>query len=181
MATNPKMLEDWGVTPEAPARAYLQSNSYLRSVLPTTPSRNFREPVAEEGEFMGVRFTWHRVDGAEFPQPIVDAFTQLADFAALHQNWDSYGGSALKQSAVPTVISLIFAGHRQCMVPKLHPLSKGGVALTWRRGGRELEVQVAGDGSLDALFEDTAKGEDIELPRKSSLDDVRPLLAKFFG
>jgi len=181
MASNAKLSEDWSAAPEAPPLAYLQTNNILRSALPTTPSRNFRALVTEEGEFMGVRFTWQRVDGAQFPQPISDAFSQLATFAGLPRNWDSYGGGPLKQSAVATVIELIFAGHRQCAMPHLHPLSRGGVALTWQREGRELEVQVAGDGTLDALFDDETTGEEIEIPKKSTLDDVKPLLSKFFG
>ena len=180
MATNPKMLEDWGSASETALGAYLLSNRALRAALPTTPTRHFRGTVTEEGQFMGVPFTWSRSDGADFPAPISAAFERLETFAALAPNWDSYGGKPLKPSAVPTIIALIFEGHSRCAVPEIHPLSGGGVSLAWHRGDRDLEVQVSADGTVDALLEDPATG-DLELPRGSSLNDLNPLLNQFFG
>lgn len=181
MATNPKMLEEWAVAPKAPSPPYLQSNSYLREALPTTPSRSFREPAKEVSEFMGVRFTWERAEGAKFPEPIADVFARLEGLASLETNWDSYGGEALKPAVVAPVIELIFKSHRRCSLPTIHPLSRGGVSLTWKRPDCEFEVQIAGDGTLDALFENIITGEKIEVPRNSRVADVLPLLTKYLG
>jgi len=90
----------------------------------------------------------------------------LLDVAALRRleaNWDSYGAPTISAEALQSatlVLQLVDAlqpgsGH-------IAPVSGGGVQISWRRGDRELELEVLPDGSalyLAAEGDTTEEGE----------------------
>jgi hypothetical protein len=153
----------------------MQASRWLEAVKPTTPNRNWRKPIAEELEFMGVRFTFSRPEGTDFPPSVAHAIDRLVEFSALGPNWDSYGGQPLQKGAVRTCLSVMFASHESsCIEPRLYPIKSGGVGMVWTAGDAELEVQVSPNGELDAAYEDS-DGHEVELPLGSSAGDLAPL------
>jgi len=173
-------LWDATVSPSV-GRPYLQTNRFLEAVIPTVPAkvRNPAKPL--EIDFLGKKIVWIPDGNRPFPAPVLSALEQLISFSSLSEGWDSYGGHPLGQGAVGTVLSLIFLGHEKGAVPRLHPLSDGGVGLSWGCDGRELEVQVAADGTLEALYSDDEDTlAEVELTPGSTMANVIPLVGKFF-
>ena len=80
----------------------------------------------------------------------------LFALAALHEDWDSYGGRPVEPRAVSTAITV--AGLVSYLAPDTEPvavapLASGGVHLTWANdGGNEIEVDVSPEGSLGFLL-----------------------------
>lgn len=180
MSSNAQMLTHYGEQAEAPPAAYMQTNCWFEDVLPTRPTRNWRVPVSEEHEFLGVRFTFTRNDGVEFPPTLVHAFEKLGEFAQLEPNWDSYGGRSLQKPALRTCLRLMFEAYSKCLEPRLYPMKDGGVGMVWGFGESELEVQIAADGRFEAVFED-ADGEEQELPLTSSVGELSPFFEKLIN
>lgn len=177
MASNAQMLTHCGEQAESPPTAYMQASCWFETVLPTQPTRNWRLPISEEHEFLGVRFTFTRTDGTEFPPSLVHAFDKLGEFANLESNWDSYGGRSLQKPALRTCLRLMFEAHSVCLEPRLYPMKDGGVGMVWRAGESELEIQIAADGRFEGVFEG-ADGEEQELSLGSSLGDLPQFFEK---
>jgi len=177
---NNTLEANWDAPCVAPPPPYMESNQWLDNVIRTeartTPRRARRE---EEIVFLGHKIVWTRDGDRPLPQAIVDALITLDEYTRLPENWDSYGGRSLRAGAIPTTLQLLFLGHRMASLPRLHPLSDGGVGLTWHRGGCELEILVAANGTVEALFTDE-DGEEAELTHGSPYAEAVSLVRKLF-
>lgn len=177
MATN-ALEAQWDAQLFAPDRPYMETNRWLDQVMPAETARRRRSPECKEITFFGQTIRWTMDGGRPFPPAVFTALERLIEFAELGPDWDSYGGQSLRQAAVKGTLELIFAGHQRGMVPRLHPLSDGGVGLNWEVGDRELEAQVAGTGLAEAFYCDE-QGEE-EVAAGSPASDVVPLIGKLF-
>lgn len=178
MASNAQLREDWDPAMELPAPAYMQTNDWLLACCPTTPTRQFRKSVRRNRSFMGVDYWFEGDDGQELPPAVKSAFDSLEEFSQLPVGWNAGSGRALQRSAVPAALRMIFEGFKRCAVPRLYPLSDGGVGIVWERAAVEFEVQVSCDGSLEALFEDAETGEEVEFPLGTAESAIQPYLER---
>ncbi|ULA59828.1 MAG: hypothetical protein LZF60_160158 [Nitrospira sp.] len=99
---------------------------------------------------------------------------------SLEPNWDSYGGLSPSIETVWAAIELIdsipqFDPPR----PRIVPLATGGIQFEWRLDQKELDIEVAEDGSYRSLkFDPSSSANDTEkeLPL-TSLSEVKGLLS----
>ena len=168
----------WGDPVAAPAPPHMEANRWISPVVRTKTTRR-RAPIKPEPlEFLGCKIDWTPDANGKFPEPVFQALTKLIEFSCLEENWDSYGGSRMSSSAVASVLELVFAGHQRGTVPRLHPLSGGGVGVDWEMGTKELSVQVSRDGTVEALYSNDSLGEEIELEAGSTVDLALDLVGK---
>jgi hypothetical protein len=81
-----------------------------------------------------------------------EAMRRLGDLVKLPANWDSYGSPPLSQVAVETVIDLLQRiDDRNLPAVRIVPVSGGGVQLEWRVSTRELQLEIASDGTAQYL------------------------------
>jgi hypothetical protein len=81
-----------------------------------------------------------------------EAMRRLGDLVKLPANWDSYGSPPLSQVAVETVIDLLQRiDDRNLPSVRIVPVSGGGVQLEWCVSARELQLEIASDGTAQYL------------------------------
>jgi len=97
----------------------------------------------------------------------VDAVKRILQFQLLRDNWDSYGGHPPSFDVILTAYSVV----RNITLddppkPSIVPVPGGGIQFEWRKGRRELEIEVRPDGSIEYLkIEDgdpIGDGEELE-------------------
>lgn len=116
---------------------------------------------------------------------------QLAGFAALPPDWDSYGGVPSSPRAVSTATELLVLvadrlAHREpsAIVPyAVAPIADGGVQIEWHgpRQEIEIEIEVGPNGRLNYLLiegrgEQRRFDEGSNVPLKRALDLVATVL-----
>jgi hypothetical protein len=91
----------------------------------------------------------------------VEPIKKVLGALLLSENWDSYGGHAPRREAASTAIEIIASIVQEDPPrPRVVPLGTGGIQLEWKNGQRELEVECAPDGSIEALkIEGDGEGE----------------------
>lgn len=81
-----------------------------------------------------------------------DALAGLERLASFPPNWDGYESPALSAEAIKKGRDLILELARQGVSsPEVRPVAGGGLQLEWRRLGRELELCVLPNGTLEFL------------------------------
>jgi hypothetical protein len=81
-----------------------------------------------------------------------EAMRRLGEIVKLPPNWDSYGSPPPTRNAIETVVDLLLKTDDRNL-PSVHivPVSGGGVQLEWRVSDRELQLEIAGDGTAQYL------------------------------
>jgi hypothetical protein len=96
----------------------------------------------------------------------------------LPEGWDSYGARRIDPDAVAEGLQLlleVIGASEDIQIPHLTPGPNGEVQLGWYRGGKTLEVDIAGPGDATVYFcDEDADGADSEW--ELDLVDVRPRL-----
>jgi len=164
----------------APERPHMETNRWLNAIRPTRPVRAQLVPESETFDLLGVKLIWTKDGNRPFPEPVLNAIKSLLDFAELPGNWNSYGGRSLTASAITPVIQFVIRGHQTAAVPRLHPLPDGGVGLAWTRGEDDLEIAVAGNGTVEGLLS-LAGSEEVELIPGSSAPEALNLLEQYLA
>jgi hypothetical protein len=159
---------------------YMETNQWLAPFLPTRSLRSALVSESETIDVLGVKLIWTKDANRPFPTPVATAIESLYDFAALSENWNSYGGRSLASAAILPAMQLVILGYQAAHVPRLHPLPDGGVGLTWTQDATELEMAVSGNGRVEGLLSD-ADGNEIELAPGSSIDEAIRLLEQYFA
>jgi hypothetical protein len=82
-----------------------------------------------------------------------EAIRRLGEIVKLPLNWDSYGSPPPTRIAIETVVDLLLETDDRNL-PSVHivPVSGGGVQLEWRVSDREVQLEVAGDGTAQYLL-----------------------------
>lgn len=84
---------------------------------------------------------------------------KISELAQLPENWDSYGSRSIQPAAIKQAADLIaYLSKFNLPSPHIFPVSGGGIQLEFEQGGRELEIEILPDGSLEFLKVDE-KGE----------------------
>ena len=169
---------DWVAQGPTPERPHMESNRWLTSVCTTRPSRQRAAPEVETFDLLGVKLVWTKDRNRPFPAPILDAVKRLLEFAELRTGWDSHNGFPLQIAAGKSVVQLVVEAHRYAQFPRMHPLSDGGVGLVWD-GDSELEILVAGDGTVEGLL--SVGNDEVELAPGSTVASGVELLERFFN
>lgn len=160
------------------ARRPMEANRWFNPVVPTEKVMARSKTVRDEIDFHGVIISWKRNSHEDFPEPVMNALLSLESFMTLAPNWDSYGGQPMSQAAVRPAVNLILLGNSWASYPRLVPLGDGGVGVRWKRGELALEIDVAGDGSIEGILEN---GDDTieELPDGATDAHVRAIVELF--
>jgi hypothetical protein len=83
---------------------------------------------------------------------VIDAVKKLEALGKLSTGWDSYGGLPLSLNAKRlTVSSLGWLENKNLPVPGVVLGSAGTVQLEWRVKGRELEIELGKDDTIEFL------------------------------
>ena len=79
----------------------------------------------------------------------------LSRLLALPENWDSYGGHAVRQDAAAGVIKLLAKLGADVAAPLVAPMSNGGILLEWNSPAGDLEIEIEREDRVNFLAEDT--------------------------
>lgn len=172
--------QDWVPQEFAPERPHMETNRWLNAVLPTQSSRPRPLAESETLDVLGVKIIWTKDRNRPFPTPVLDVLKTLLDFTELPNGWSSYGGRPLQAAAVPSVIKFVIRGYQLAEVPRLHPLPDGGVGLSWNNREQELDIMVAGDGTVEGLLS-VSEDEEVEVLPGSPLGEGLDLLERYLA
>lgn len=79
--------------------------------------------------------------------------TKLKEFEGLPQNWDTYGSQQIQERAIEVAKALLTDLAKFSLPePQLFPVSGGGVQVELASGGRELEIELMPNGSIQYLM-----------------------------
>jgi hypothetical protein len=99
-----------------------------------------------------VRPEWDSAVPAYVSQWKTNAISHVLRLGQLENNWDSYGSPKPSHNVVETALAIINTiPFDDLPFPDVVPVSGGGIQLEWSMEGRELEIQVRADGSLEFL------------------------------
>jgi hypothetical protein len=88
--------------------------------------------------------------GGQTADWVIEATRKLEALARLRPGWDSYGGRPLKGEARKlTVQVLAWMRFEELPVPSVVLGSGGTVQLEWRRMGKELDVELRDDNTIE--------------------------------
>jgi len=105
-----------------------------------------------------------------------DVKEKLDHLAELGFNWDGEGGEPISRRTLSIAGELLLPLAKiQPPVPRIAPVLGGGIQFEWEVAGRELEIEILPDGSVEYLVaegEATHEGELTAWPT----DEVRRLV-----
>jgi len=91
--------------------------------------------------------------------------TKLDLIAALRDNWDGEGGEPIAARILVIAGELLLPLARfQPPVPRIAPVLGGGIQFEWEIAGRELEIEILPDGSVEYLIAEGDRTEESSLP-----------------
>ena len=90
---------------------------------------------------------------------IRDAGHLVEELRGLMPDWDGYNSPAISVAAIESAYKLIRCmGRNDVPVPRVAPVTGGGVALTFLNASRVLELEVLPDGSVEFLCAEKHSG-----------------------
>jgi hypothetical protein len=106
------------------------------------------------------------------------AFANLRELAELPVNWDGYHSPAIDPAIVEQAGRILSALEIENVpVPSIGPVSGGGLQLEWQFAGRELEIEVLPDRSVQVLLVNGKEMEEFALSSFNQVDEVRDLIS----
>ena len=94
----------------------------------------------------------NKIELANPPPWLKLALADVARLAALPANWDSYGSPPLSETACQNAVQLLASiEYEDFPVPRIVPLSGGGLQIEWQYNRRELGLEIVA-GSHEVLF-----------------------------
>ena len=100
-------------------------------------------------------------------------YRELAEIAALEENWDGYGSPRVNPAALE-MASRVLAEAQQLSMPApiIAPVSGGGINIEWSVSGRELEVEVLPGGQVEYLMSEGDESWDGRLAEHQSVEGL---------
>lgn len=109
---------------------------------------------------------------------IVEIEKEVQSLKKMPENWDSYGSSAIANTASEKVEKLLPLLARLGMSkPNLFPVSGGGLQLEWEKDDRELEIEILPNGTIEYL----KVFSDGKMEEGKAIDEDIFSLAKWFN
>lgn len=115
----------------------------MREEEPRVERTYYVRPSAQGIEVIKIppRWTWQ-----------VEPVKRVLESLALKTNWNSYGGKTPSLDTARAVIDFIDRmPANTSIIPRIVPLSTGGIQLELSRSGKALEIEFAPDGRIDYL------------------------------
>lgn len=82
----------------------------------------------------------------------VAALKRILQYQTLQNNWDSYGSRPPSFDVILSAASIVRTITLEDPPnPRIVPVPGGGIQFEWRKGRRELEIEVRPDGSIECL------------------------------
>jgi hypothetical protein len=82
----------------------------------------------------------------------VGAIRKLAALRNLSNNWNSYGSVPVPSAVIDAAMDLVAErGIPDAGVPRVAPISGGGLQLSWERGVREFDIELSSDLTCSVL------------------------------
>ncbi len=110
----------------------------------------------------------------------LEAFRGVFKAEALKQDWDSYGSPPPTLRALNRALGILRGiaelDIQDLPVPFVVPVHGGGIQLEWTVGGREFELEISRDGSVEYL-----KAEDREPLEEGRLEPIAEQLRSLFA
>jgi hypothetical protein len=101
----------------------------------------------------------------------VKAIQKIVGFEQLQANWDSYGSPRVADAVIRKAIDVVMATFDFGPLPRILPVSGGGIQFEWEKGGRELEIEIHPDLQIEYLL--VNEGDTVEPPRVfTSVDEL---------
>jgi hypothetical protein len=98
------------------------------------------------------RRQWSGVKSLQSPAWLKEIYDRISDLKKLEENWDSYGGLPVADTAISSIRVLLSNLDIEDMpTPHVAPLPDGGIGLHWRVGARDLEIEVEPSGAVHYL------------------------------
>lgn len=110
---------------------------------------------------------------------LVEAIVRMHELKALAPNWDGYAARAVDARAFRPALALVIDAVQRCQRPTVVALADGGLGLRWDAPNKALEIDVAPNGTIEALCEGPAIGEAIEIEAGSNLEQAEGLLHRY--
>jgi hypothetical protein len=106
---------------------------------------------------------------------------QLQELASLPADWDGYGAAPVSGETTRDVLELLRSVFTSPIdpLPAFVPGIEGSVNVVWHREGKELELEVAPNGSVMVYFADEDEGTEWEAPYVRVASHVGELLSIF--
>jgi hypothetical protein len=139
------------------------------AAFPPVPARyvkpvKARTRTIDKISFLGVEIEYERDGKRPFPPAVAAAMERISEFTVLQENWDGYGSAPLNQGAVRVALQAIFLANRFGNEPSVVPLTDGGIGVRWGCDRLIAEIDVAPDGSVEAIIEHMNGTGGIEFP-----------------
>lgn len=124
--------------------------------LSNTATMSFRyvEPPAGAGRD-AAQGQWSEVIDWPWGARQIPLVQRLLTLENLPKDWDSYGSQPPSKAAIAMGFTLLKGlddgGLENLPMPRINPVSGGGILLEWESGQRELELEVLSDGDVRYL------------------------------
>jgi hypothetical protein len=157
---------DWPVR-TSPRTTYVQIDPLRFGLSPTWLSMQTYELVDPRRNQRVV------VKGARDISWFRDVMVRLALLLSLPPGWDSYAANQVSFLALTRALTVLdLALFPDSPAPSIVPTRSGGLQLEWHRSGKDLEIEISPDGSIDVFGEDAETGESIEGPLRDLTFEV---------
>jgi hypothetical protein len=100
----------------------------------------------------------------------------------LPDNWDSYGSPHIQEVAAQRILEILSAAQTEYSpIPRIVPVSGGGMQVEWGVGNCELEVEALPDGSVEFLLVDGERTYEMPVPATQIGVFIPTLMSRLCG
>ncbi len=98
---------------------------------------------------------------SDLSEPQLEAIKRLFGFRRLPDDWDSYESPPPSETAINVASKIIeMIDFNRFSIPRIHPVSGGGIQLEWDFDTREIEIEILDDGSMQFLTVESGEPTD---------------------
>lgn len=107
---------------------------------------------------------------------------RIRELELMPSGWDGVGGPPIQIAAVRKAIHLL-GSLRAEQLPEVivAPVTGGGLQLEWRRPGREAEIEILPDGSVEYLTDQAGKLDANPIPKECETAEVMRIVDWVIG
>ena len=114
---------------------------------------------------------------SELSESQLEAIKRLFGFRRLPHDWDSYESPPPSESAINVATKVIESvDFNRFSIPRINPVSGGGIQLEWDIDTREIEIEILEDGSMQFLRAESGEPIDEGPIPSATAADVNSLL-----
>ena len=100
-----------------------------------------------------------------YPAWLMMAYSRVNDLSQLPDNWDTYGGRGLQETAIEALVNVLHDLHSYIQSPPAISLTDaGGLIAEWASPQARIELQADPDSVTSVYYVDRASNSEYELP-----------------